>query len=201
MKRFHPSPAAFALLYVLFPFSLLLGEESRKEGSTGERPNIVFLLADDLGWADLSSFGSTAVETPHLDRLAAEGIRGTQFYSASAVCSPTRASVLTGRYPLRFGITRHFNDVHMWLPEKAVTVAELLAGEGYATAHVGKWHLGGLHVDEQGKRLANQPGPREHGFHHYQTQIEQQPIRSTMGRDQTLFREGGTVLLRDDERV
>lgn len=169
--------------------------------SSADRPNIILLLADDLGHADLSSFGSPAVQTPHLDRLAAEGLRSTHFYSASAVCSPTRASILTGHYPLRYGITRHFNDVDMWLPEAATTVAEILQREGYTTAHIGKWHLGGLHVDEQGRRLANQPGPREHGFDHYQTQIEQQPIRGTMGRERTVFRQGGTVLLRDDQRV
>ncbi len=166
-----------------------------------ERPNIILLLADDLGYRDLSCFGSPAVETPHLDRLAEDGMKFTRFYAGSAVCTPTRASVLTGRYPLRFGITKHFNDVDRWLPESATTVAELLKGAGYNTAHVGKWHLGGLHVDDQGRRLDNQPGPRQHGFDFYQTQIEQQPVRGRMGRERTLFREGGTVLLRNDERV
>ncbi len=166
-----------------------------------EKPNIILLLADDLGYGDISCFGSPAVKTPHLDRLASEGARLTRFYAGSAVCSPTRASVLTGRYPLRFGITKHFNDVNRWLPESATTVAELLSDAGYNTAHVGKWHLGGLHVDEQGRRLDNQPGPRQHGFQHYQTQIEQQPLRGRMGRERTLFRQGGTVLLRNDTRV
>jgi hypothetical protein len=77
------------------------------EAVAGERPNIVLLLADDLGYGDLSCFGSPAVKTPHLDRLAKEGMMCTRFYAGSAVCSPTRASVLTGRYPLRFGITKH----------------------------------------------------------------------------------------------
>ena len=166
-----------------------------------DRPNIVLLLADDLGFADLSSFGSPAVQTPHLDQLAAEGLRGTHFHSASAVCSPTRASILTGRYPLSYGITRHFNDVNMWLPRAATTLAEVLQRHGYATGHIGKWHLGGLHVDADGQRLTNQPGPHQHGFDHYQTQIEQQPLRGTMGSERTVFRQGGTVLLRDDQRV
>ncbi|ELP30745.1 arylsulfatase A [Rhodopirellula baltica SWK14] len=166
-----------------------------------DRPNIILLLADDLGYGDLSCFGSPAVKTPHLDRLASEGLKCDRFYAGSAVCSPTRASVLTGRYPLRFGITKHFNDRNGWLPESATTVAELLSGVGYNTAHVGKWHLGGLHVDETGKRLTNQPGPRQHGFDFYQTQIEQQPLRGKMGRDKTLFRKGGTVLLRNDQRI
>ncbi|GAB5559306.1 MAG: sulfatase-like hydrolase/transferase [Synoicihabitans sp.] len=165
------------------------------------KPNIILLLADDLGYADLSSYGSPAVQTPHLDRLGAEGMKMTRFHSASAVCSPTRASILTGRYPLSFGITRHFNDVDMWLPRAATTVAEILQRHGYTTAHIGKWHLGGLHVDENGARLTNQPGPHQHGFDHYQTQIEQQPLRGQMGRDRTVFRQGGTVLIRDDQRI
>ena len=166
-----------------------------------EKPNIILLLADDLGHGDLSCFGSPAVETPHLDRMASDGTRFTHFYAASAVCSPTRASVLTGRYPLRFGITRHFNDRNNWLPESATTVAELLRDAGYATAHVGKWHLGGLHVDEDGTRLNNQPGPQQHGFDFYQTQIEQQPLRGQMGKKRTLFRKGGTVLLRNGQKI
>ncbi|QDT08284.1 sulfatase [Planctomycetes bacterium K23_9] len=166
-----------------------------------QKPNIILLLADDLGYGDLSCFGSPAVKTPNLDRLASEGAKFTRFYAGSAVCSPTRASVLTGRYPLRFGITKHFNDRNMWLPESATTVAELLKGAGYSTAHVGKWHLGGLHVDADGKRMNNQPGPRQHGFDFYQTQIEQQPIRGRMGRERTIFRQGGTVLLRNDQHI
>jgi len=186
----------------LTSFSLiisLLGQSC--EAVADDRPNIVLLLADDLGYGDLSCFGSPAVKTPHLDRLAEDGMKFTRFYAASAVCSPTRAAVLTGRYPLRFGITKHFNDVNRWLPESATTIAELLKGAGYNTAHVGKWHLGGLHVDEQGNRLNDQPGPRQHGFDIYQTQIEQQPVRGRMGRERTLFRQEGTVLLRNDQQV
>ena len=108
---------------------------------------------------------------------------------------------MTGRYPLRFGISKHFNDRDRWLPESATTVAELLKDAGYSTAHVGKWHLGGLHVDKEGKRLENQPGPRQHGFEFYQTQIEQQPLRAKMGRAKTIFRKGGTALLRNDQKV
>lgn len=187
------------LLSIVSVVFALVGQTS--EVNAQDRPNIILLLADDLGYGDLSCFGSPAVKTPHLDRLAKEGMKFTRFYAASAVCSPTRASVLTGRYPLRFDITKHFNDRNRWLPKSATTVAELLKGAGYNTAHVGKWHLGGLHVNKEGRRLNNQPGPRQHGFDFYQTQIEQQPIRGQMGKNQTLFRQGGTVLLRNDRRV
>ncbi len=184
-------------------FSLLVFFVSISHAATSptERPNILLLLADDLGYRDLSCFGSPAVKTPKLDQLAREGMKFTDYYAASAVCSPTRASVLTGRYPLRFGITKHFNDVDRWLPESATTIAELLRGAGYVTAHVGKWHLGGLHVDKNGRRLEDQAGPRQHGFDFYQTQIEQQPLRGIMGKKRTIFREGGTVLLRNDQAV
>jgi arylsulfatase A-like enzyme len=120
-----------------------------------EKPNIVFILADDLGWADLGCYGSTFYETPNLDRLAKEGMRFTDAYAAAPVCSPTRASILTGKYPARLGITD-------WLPGRKdqpsqklkrprlttclsleeTTLAEALKAGGYNTAFFGKWHLG-----------------------------------------------------------
>jgi arylsulfatase A-like enzyme len=162
------------------------------------RPNIIFILADDMGYADASCFGGQAVATPHLDALARSGVRLTRFYAASAVCTPTRASVLTGRYPLRFDIRRAFPDDLSHLPRGVVTLPGLLRDAGYATAHVGKWHLGGLFLAHAQDRAHSIPGPREHGFEHYLCQNEEPPLRPKMGRERRLYRDGGTCLLRDD---
>ncbi len=140
---------------LLLIFVVSLGSLAAQTPPVATRPNIVFILADDLGWSDLTSYGSSFHETPHLDRLAAQGVRFTQAYAASNVCSPTRASILTGRYPARVGITD-------WLPGRKsqpkdqllapalpghlaleeVTFAEVLRAAGYRTASIGKWHLG-----------------------------------------------------------
>nr|WP_312866753.1 sulfatase-like hydrolase/transferase [Streptomyces zagrosensis] len=110
------------------------------------RPNILFILADDLGWADLSSYGSPDIHTPHLDRLARQGVRFTQAYSGSATCSPTRFSLYTGRYPgrTRGGLAEPIADRSTGLDPNHPTLASLLRGTGYATALIGKWHCGYL---------------------------------------------------------
>jgi len=116
------------------------------------QPNILFLLIDDLGWKDLGCYGSEFYETPNLDRLAAEGLRFTDAYASCPVCSPTRASILSGKYPARVGVTQFIGghavgrlcDVpyHHALPQSEISVAEALRRGGYQTWHVGKWHLG-----------------------------------------------------------
>jgi len=107
-------------------------------------PNFVVIICDDLGYGDLGSYGNTRIHTPNLDRMAAEGIRMAQHYTPSPACSPSRASLLTGRYPIRAGIPRVLGPhSHEGLPESEVTIAGVLREQGYATAIVGKWHLGG----------------------------------------------------------
>ncbi|HFB98737.1 MAG TPA: arylsulfatase [Bryobacterales bacterium] len=122
------------------------------------KPNFVFLFADDLGYGDLASYGHPTIRTPNLDRMAAEGMRFTQFYSAANVCTPSRAALLTGRLPIRSGLTRVlFPYSKGGIPDSEVTIAELLKGAGYATACIGKWHLGHL----------PQYLPTRHGFDRY----------------------------------
>jgi len=119
------------------------------------RPNIIFILADDLGWAELGCYGNTFNETPNLDKLAKEGMRFTDAYAAAPVCSPYRAALMTGQYPARVGITDYLrpNDKNH-LSTQYITLAEVLKNTGYATGIIGKWHLTGY---------ANHP-PAMHGF-------------------------------------
>lgn len=118
-------------------------------------PNIVVILADDLGWGDVGLNGATMIDTPNIDKIGREGVRLTSFYAGSNVCTPSRAALLTGRYPIRFGmqhvIMPHSQD---GLPHTEITIPEMLKESGYATGMVGKWHLG--HSDEY--------WPTENGF-------------------------------------
>lgn len=114
--------------------------------ATASKPNFVFVLTDDLGYGDIGCQGSRAIHTPHLDRMASEGARFTQFYSGSSLCTPARAALLTGRYSPRVGKLIHpLNPSNNYgLPANEVTIADTLRGAGYATACIGKWHLGHL---------------------------------------------------------
>jgi N-acetylgalactosamine-6-sulfatase len=114
------------------------------------RPNVIFILADDLGWGDLGCYGHPHIRTPHLDRLARQGTLFTQFYVNGSVCSPSRCAFLTSRFPARQAIHGHFatheqnknRGMPNWLDPQVPTVTRLLQDAGYATAHFGKWHLG-----------------------------------------------------------
>ena len=126
--------------------------------SFGQKPNIVYIFADDLGYGDLSCYGAKDINTPNIDQIAKKGIKFTEFYSASSVCSPSRAALLTGRYPQRMGInTVFFSESFTGIPDKEITIPEILKEKGYATGIVGKWHLG-----HHSKYL-----PLQHGFDEY----------------------------------
>lgn len=108
-----------------------------------DQPNIVFIYTDDMGYSDLSCYGQTKWTTPNLDRLAEEGVRFTDAYSASPISSPSRAGLLTGRYPARMGIQGVFyTDSYTGIPQEELLISELLKDSGYATGIIGKWHLG-----------------------------------------------------------
>ncbi|MCA9219018.1 MAG: sulfatase [Planctomycetales bacterium] len=129
---------------------------------TQRPPNFVVIFCDDLGYGDLACFGNPTINTPNLDRMAAEGMKFTQFYSAAPVCTPSRAALMTGRLPLRNGMCSLkrrvlFPNSKGGLPAEEITIAEALKSKGYATACVGKWHLGHL----------PQFLPTNHGFDQY----------------------------------
>lgn len=110
-----------------------------------EKPNILLIFADDLGYGDLSCYGHPTIHTPRLDQMAREGIKMTSFYSAASVCTPSRAGLLTGRYPLRVGMPGNLGpDSKGGLSKEERTLAEALKGQGYRTAAFGKWHLGAV---------------------------------------------------------
>jgi len=151
----HVRRPLFPVTAVLLTAALFSPSLAASGAPRGQGPNIVFILADDLGWADLGCYGNTFHQTPNLDKLAAQGMRFTDAYAASSVCSPTRSSILSGKYPAR-------NDLTIWLNGRSpvyaklldaphatelaleeITIAEALKPAGYATASVGKWHLGG----------------------------------------------------------
>ena len=146
---------SFYHLAFLLALANLACESKAVSSEIDSRPNIIFVLADDLGWADLPSYGNTFNEAPNLDRMSREGIRFTDAYAACPVCSPTRASIQAGQYPARVGIidfiTGHWRPYEevivpvnrtQYLPDSITTIGEAMQASGYATGYFGKWHLG-----------------------------------------------------------
>jgi len=143
--------------------SLPVQADNDSADSSESKPNIVIIFADDLGYGDLSVQGHPSIRTPHLDRMAQQGMRFTDFYVASSVCTPSRAALLTGRLPIRSGMSGGkenrviYPDSEGGLPEEEITLAEGLQDVGYATACIGKWHLGSRPQDL----------PTNHGFDYF----------------------------------
>ncbi|MEO9146966.1 MAG: sulfatase-like hydrolase/transferase [Ginsengibacter sp.] len=150
---------------ILFLFQLATAAQTKTVHQT-TKPNVIFIYIDDMGYADLSCYGNKEIETPNMDRLAKEGIKFTDFYVSSPVCSPSRAGIVTGQYPGRNRIygyidSRWKNEQrHManWLDPGAPTIAKTFKKSGYKTAHIGKWHLGG------GRDIGNAPLPETYGY-------------------------------------
>lgn len=134
----------------MLALALILALADRAAADDPKKPNVIFILADDLGWGDLGCYGNTFIRTPNLDRLASQGKLFTQFYVNGSVCSPSRCAFLTGQFPARHQIHGHYathelnkqRGMSNWLNPETTTLSGLLKKDGYATAHVGKWHLG-----------------------------------------------------------
>ena len=153
--------------------------------ATAPRPNIVLVMADDQGWGDMAYNGHPVLKTPHFDRAAAAGLKFDRFYAAAPVCSPTRASVLTGRHPNRMGV---FQWGYPLRPQE-ITLAEALQQAGYATAHFGKWHLGSV-------RRASPAHPGQNGFQTWLSApnfFDNDPILSRQGTAEQLRGESSAV--------
>lgn len=155
------------------------------KASVPEKPNIVLILVDDLGYADLDCYGAPEIQTPNLDKMAVEGIRFTEFYVPAGVCTPTRASLMTGCYPKRVGL--HIGvlrpDTHSGLNPSETTIAELLKAEGYVTGCIGKWHLG----------LLPEVMPNSQGFDYYYGMPGSNHGRSDLYRNGILLKKNSEV--------
>ncbi|WP_242092308.1 sulfatase family protein [Aestuariivivens sediminicola] len=135
-----------AIIFNLILFTFLSCNESKQndEAVKNERPNIIMVYMDDMGYGDLECYGNPVIKTPHLNKMAAEGIKFTSFYAPSSVCTPSRAGLLTGRYPVRNAPNNFGPESTNGLPLSEVTIANVLKESGYATGIIGKWHLGHL---------------------------------------------------------
>lgn len=144
---------------LLLVIALLMTTQAQEQ-----RPNIVVFVADDMGWGDSGTYGHPLIKSPNMDRLAKEGVKLTQCYSASGVCSPSRSAILTGRTPYRNGVWRHLSGNHTaYLRKSEITYPELLKEIGYETCHVGKWHLN----SKQQFNNPEFPNPGDHGYDYW----------------------------------
>ena len=192
------------VLVVTFLFSLLSQLPGKSQSQVTGKPNIIFILTDDLGYTDLGCYGNPYHRTPHIDELAKRGVRFTQAYVASPICSPSRAAIMTGKHPARLHLTNFLVGERIdtaspvlparWetngLPGSEVTLAELMKKEGYATAMVGKWHLGG----KAGQMPAHQGFDYDrvigkNGLDYYNYSIT--------SKNETVFEDDGTSYLTD----
>ena len=154
MRRFAAAIVAFVL------YGLAMSEAAQRQSGNPQRPNVVLIITDDVGYGDIGSYGAPDIKTPHIDRLAKEGVRLTDFYAAPQ-CTPTRAALMSGRYQQRVRLERALGSVgpalEEGLPATGHSLPRLLKNNGYATALIGKWHLG----------YKPEFGPNAHGFDYF----------------------------------
>lgn len=150
-------------LQLLLGLAILFSASTAAQGESS-KPNVVVFLADDMGWGDSATYGHELIQTPNLDKLASQGVKFTQCYSACGVCSPSRSAILTGRTPYRNGVYRHLSGTHeAHLRASEITYPKLLKSIGYETCHVGKWHLNSrLQFNK-----AEYPQPGDHGYDYW----------------------------------
>ena len=191
------------LLILLVLLAHVANAARAREGSPAARPNIIFVLADDLGYGDLGCYGAEDIQTPVLDRLAVEGIRFTDFYANGAVCSPTRIAFLTGRYQQRVGMDNalYYQEMGRGLPATGKTIADALKSAGYTTGLSGKWHVG-YDYERQ---------PLQQGFdhffgllggnHHYFQHMDRVGVPDLWLGNEPVERKGYTTTLITDDAV
>lgn len=190
-----------SLRLMILAISLLIPGQIALAEQSPNKPNIILIFIDDMGWGDFSCFGNQDVQTQNFDQLAAEGIRFQQFYVNSPICSPSRVAISTGQYPTRWRITSYLahrqankkRGIAQWLDPKAPMLARALKKAGYATGHFGKWHMGGQ------RDVGEAPLITEYGFDQSLTNFEglgprvlgmkdkldgSKPIAHTLGSDQ-----------------
>lgn len=174
------------VVFLLVLFSIASVQTAFAQPS--QRPNVVFIYADDLGYGDLSCYGATKLQTPNIDRLANSGIRFTNGHCTSATCTPSRFALMTGEYPWRVGAAVLPGDAALIVPTNKITLPKVFKNAGYTTAIVGKWHLGiGTDVQKDWNRAIS-PGPNETGFDYSYI------FPATADRVPTVFLENGKVI-------
>ena len=173
-----PKKQFLALPVLLLVMALGCKEKAKNaasdEAEPGKKPKVIMIFIDDMGWSDLSGFGNTDAETPHIDQLASEGISFDQFYVNAPICSPSRVAISTGTYPQRWNITSFLSNrkhnakrgIANWLDTSAPMLARDLKNAGYATGHFGKWHMGGQRDVDEAPEIA------EYGFDRSLTNFE-----------------------------
>ncbi len=160
--------SSVGILCMLIPEQAIAQEEVSGQVSTAQKPNVVIINVDDLGYGDTGTYGATKVQTPNIDRLAKEGRKFTDFHSASAVCSPSRYALITGRYPSREDFwSPVFVRAPLTVDAERTTIADVMKDAGYTTGIVGKWHLGFGNTEPVDWNKPLKPGPLELGFDYY----------------------------------